>query len=123
MPERTNRTILYPSPAMLLLARELRKHQTPAEAKLWAVLRGRGLDGWKFKRQVPIGPYIVDFFCEKAGLIIELDGGQHLEQAEYDAGRTGYLQENGFRVLRFWNNDVTKNFNDVIAAIQDALKQ
>lgn len=77
MADPSNRAILYPTEIMLQRARELRKRQTPEEAKLWAVLRSRGLDGYKFKRQVPIGHFVVDFFCEESNLVIELDGGQH----------------------------------------------
>ena len=122
MADPSNRAILYPTEIMLQRARELRKRQTPEEAKLWAVLRSRGLDGYKFKRQVPIGHFVVDFFCEEANLVIELDGGQHQAQEEYDSERTIFLQNNGFRVIRFWNNDVKSSFNDVIVAIQFALK-
>jgi very-short-patch-repair endonuclease len=118
----SRRAILCPSAIMLQRARELRKQQTPEERKLWTVLRNRGLDGYKFKRQVPIDIFIVDFLCEEANLIIELDGGQHLEQEEYDTARTQFLKENGFRVIRFWNNDVKNFFNAVIEAIQLALK-
>ena len=74
MADPSNRAILYPTAPMLQRARDLRKRQTPEEAKLWAVLRSRGLDGYKFKRQVPIGHFVVDFFCEEANLAIELDG-------------------------------------------------
>jgi very-short-patch-repair endonuclease len=116
------RKILNPSTEMLQRARELRKQQTPEERKLWLVLRNRGLDGYKFKRQVPIASFIVDFLCEEANLIIELDGGQHLEQEDYDTARTQFLEEYGFRVIRFWNNEVENSFNEVVVAIQLALK-
>jgi very-short-patch-repair endonuclease len=87
-------------------ARALRRNMTDAERKLWQHLRDRQTGSCKFRRQVPIGPYIVDFICFEKGLIVELDGGQHAEQEEYDAERTKWLQSRGYRVLRFWNNDV-----------------
>ncbi|MFC7301205.1 endonuclease domain-containing protein [Cognatiluteimonas weifangensis] len=87
-------------------ARTLRTHATDAERKLWQSLRGRQLFGFKFRRQYPIAGYIADFACPEAGLVIELDGGQHLEQTDYDAERTRKLAVNGYRVMRFWNDDV-----------------
>ena len=84
-------------------ARDLRKQQTRVEARLWAALRDRRLGGWKWRRQVPLGPFIADFVCAELMLIVELDGGQHFEAAPYDARRTGYLEGLGYRVLRFWN--------------------
>ena len=98
-------------------ARELRKGQTDAERRLWWLLRNRQLDGRKFRRQVPIGDYIVDFACIEAKLIIELDGGQHSETRSYDEKRTKQLEENGFVVLRFWNNDVLTNSEGVVEEI------
>ncbi|MCH8240404.1 MAG: DUF559 domain-containing protein, partial [Proteobacteria bacterium] len=83
-------------------ARDLRTRQSDAEAKLWRALRDRRLDGFKFKRQAPRGRYIVDFLCAEAGLVIEVDGGQHAEaQARRDEIRTKFLEKEGFRVLRF----------------------
>ncbi|MDO8377695.1 endonuclease domain-containing protein [Phenylobacterium sp.] len=87
-------------------ARSLRATQTHAEARLWHVLRARRLGGWKWRRQVPVGPYIADFLCLEAALVVELDGGQHSETLAYDARRTAYLQAQGFRVIRFWNSYV-----------------
>jgi len=84
-------------------ARALRKELTPAERKLWAYLRGNKLNGVNFRRQHAIGNYIVDFVSIKKKLIIELDGSQHLEQTEYDNVRTGYLESQGYEVIRFWN--------------------
>ena len=109
------------TPKIFANAKELRKNQTPAEQKLWSALRSDQL-GVNFRRQHAIGPYIVDFVCLKQKLILELDGGQHLEQEQYDAERTQFLQAKGYRVLRFWNNDVMKNLNGVISAVQDALR-
>jgi len=101
---------------------ELRKELTPAERKLWSYLRNDQL-GVSFRRQHAIGKYITDFCSPKANLIIELDGGQHLEQEEYDQARTEYLESLGYKVVRFWNNDVLKNIEGVILVIMDALKE
>ena len=101
-------------------ARALRKELTPAERKLWAALRQKQL-GVKFRRQHAIGPYITDFCCIREKLVIEVDGSQHLDQEDYDAERTAYLEARGYRVLRFWNNHILKNLNGVIKVIQEAL--
>ncbi len=103
-------------------ARRLRKELTPAERKLWSVLRGNKLNGVSFRRQHAIGNYIVDFVSIKKKLIIELDGSQHLEQTEYDAERTKYLESQGYQVIRFWNNLVENELNSVIRSIEMALK-
>jgi len=100
---------------------ELRKESTPAERKLWARLRNNQL-GVNFRRQHAIGNYIPDFCSPKAKLIIELDGSQHLEQEAYDRERTEYLESQGYKVVRFWNNDVLNDTEGVILAIMDALK-
>jgi very-short-patch-repair endonuclease len=89
-------------------ARELRKNLTEAELTLWKHLRLRQFGGYKFRRQQPIGKYIVDFVCLEKRLIIEVDGGQHSEQVSYDLERSAWLEEQGFRVLRFWDNQVLK---------------
>ena len=102
-------------------ARALRKELTLAERKFWSVLRGNKLNGVSFRRQHAIGHYIVDFVSIKHKLIIELDGSQHLEQAEYDEERTRYLESQGYRVVRFWNNQIEKEINGVIQAIEMAL--
>ena len=94
-------------------ARTLRINHTEAEARLWSRLRNRSLDGFKFRRQIAVDPFIVDFLCSEAMLIVELDGGQHAEQTDADARRTTYLEERGYRVLRFWNNDVLSNTDGV----------
>jgi very-short-patch-repair endonuclease len=103
-------------------ARTLRRLSTDAEKRLWAALRNRRLDGWKFRRQTWIGPYVADFVCTEAGLVIEADGGQHAEAVAYDTQRSGWLAEEGFRVLRFWNNDVLTNTDGVLRAILGALR-
>ncbi|HEX7777068.1 MAG TPA: endonuclease domain-containing protein [Parvibaculum sp.] len=102
-------------------ARGLRANQTDAEKRLWSRLRNRALSGFKFKRQIPIGPYIVDFLCEEHRLVVELDGGQHDERAAKDAMRTQYLEGQRYRVIRFWNNDALANTEGVLTMILDAL--
>jgi len=104
-------------------AGELRRELTPAERKLWAYLRGNKLNGVNFRRQHAIGNYIVDFVSIKKKLVIELDGSQHLEQAEYDIQRTRYLESSGYKVIRFWNNDVLNNVNGVFHVIAIALEE
>jgi very-short-patch-repair endonuclease len=101
-------------------ARELRRNPTDAERHLWVRLRQKQLGGFRFRRQQPIGAYIVDFFCPEAALIIELDGGQH-DGSDRDAARTKWLEERGYRVLRFWNNEALSNTDGVLLAIHRAL--
>ena len=103
--------------------RSLRTFGTDAERLLWSRLRGRRLEKQKFRRQVWLGNYIVDFICLDANLIIEADGGQHAEQMEYDDRRTAFLEKEGFRVLRFWNNDVLTNLDGVLQVITNALNK
>src|SRR5580658_10573018 len=90
----------------------LRQNATDAERRLWAVLRHRQLQGYKFRRQRPIGRFIVDFACTKHHLVIEADGGQHSDNAADDE-RTAWLESQGWRVLRFWNNDILSNIEGV----------
>jgi lysyl-tRNA synthetase class 2 len=104
-------------------ARRLRRNQTDAERVLWFRLRDRRLAGWKFKRQVPIDRFIVDFFCADGKLIVELDGGQHDKNREQDADRTKILEAMGYLVLRFWNHDVLQNTNGVLEEILSTLPQ
>ena len=99
---------------------ELRKELTPAERKLWAIIRNDQL-GVSFRRQHAIGNYIPDFVCIEKKLIIELDGSQHLDQQEYDEERTKYLELHGYKVIRFWNHDVMNRINSVVTVILDAL--
>ena len=105
-----------------LQARELRQNATPAERLMWRALRER-LPEHKWRRQMPVGPYFVDFACFADRLIIELDGGQHGSEASqaYDAARTQFLEREGYRVLRFWNNDLMDNAEGVLAIIAAAL--
>jgi very-short-patch-repair endonuclease len=98
-------------------ARTLRSNSTEAERKLWANLRDRRLGGFKFVRQEPVGPYIADFACRDADLIVELDGSQHVADAAYDERRSQVLAEHGYRVLRFWNNNALGDTEAVLAAI------
>ena len=100
-------------------ARELRKRLTDVERKLWWQLRDRQLANFKFRRQRPIGPYVVDFICEEAMLIVELDGSQHKEatNADHDAARTAYLESRGYLVIRVWNTDVNLNIDGVLTSI------
>jgi len=104
-------------------AKQLRRNMTPEEWRLWHAVKAKRLAGAKFRRQVPIGPYVADFVCAAARLIIEIDGSQHGERIEADAERTRYLEEMGYRVLRFWNNEVASNLDGVIRSIENALKQ
>jgi len=103
-------------------ARELRKNPTDVEQSLWKHLRLHQIGGYKFRRQTPIGSYIVDFVCFENRLIIELDGGHHNQQGNYDAQRTEWLERQGFRVMRFWNNWLLEDIEAVKLAIFEALK-
>jgi adenine-specific DNA-methyltransferase len=111
------------SPELKDRARSLRRGSTDAEALLWRHLRGRNLAGARFRRERPIGPYIVDFYCPERGLIIELDGGQHSlrDQAAYDAERTAYLVGYGLTVLRFTDRDALQKTQAVMEAILRAV--
>jgi very-short-patch-repair endonuclease len=104
-------------------ARRLRRGQTDAERVLWFRLRDRRLAGWKFKRQVPIDRFVVDFFCADAKLIVELDGGQHDPYRERDENRTKVLEAMGYLVLRFWNHNVMRNTNGVLEEILSTVDQ
>ena len=98
-------------------ARSLRKNQTDVEQLVWKHLRNRQLYNYKFRRQFPIEPYVADFACLELKLIIELDGGQHACQINYDEQRSLFLEQRGFKVLRFWNNDVIENTVGVLDVI------
>ena len=100
-------------------ARELRRDETDAEKKLWSRLRGRRLDGLKFRRQFPLGPFFADFCALETKLIIEVDGGQPAVQRDKDGSRTESLTKQGFRVLRFWNNEV---LGSIDAVCEEVLK-
>ena len=111
-------------PRLLTYAREMRHEQTDAESKLWHLLRNRRLAGFKFRRQVPIGGYIVDFYCHEAKLGVELDGGQHNEylDKDYDDRRSQALaQSDGLRIVRFWNHTMLKDPDVVLESIYEYL--
>ena len=103
-------------------ARDLRKNQTDAEQRIWNHLRLRQMGGYKFRRQQPIGKYIVDFVCLEKRLIIEVDGGQHDDQGLYDAKRDSWLSSQGFHILRFWNNEIFNELDAVKEKIFEILK-
>jgi very-short-patch-repair endonuclease len=111
------------TPKIFARAKELHRNMSPAEAKLWKHLRAHRMDGVHFRNQHAIGNYIVDFCAPRGKLIIELDGSQHLEQQDYDEERTKYLEARGYRVLRFWNNDVINNIDAVLQVVWSALKE
>jgi very-short-patch-repair endonuclease len=102
-------------------SRELRLNATPAERKLWEQLSARKLAGVRFNRQFPIGPFICDFVSRSAKLVIEVDGGQHAVDVAKDEARTAYLQAQGYRVIRFWNNDVLDRIEGVVTEIERVL--
>ena len=105
------------------LARKLRKNQTDAEQILWLNLKNRRLLNYKFRRQFVIEPYIADFVCLELKLIIELDGSQHIEQAEPDAERTLFLKQQGFKLIRIWNNDLFNQIEAVLEFIRQAVME
>ena len=98
-------------------ARKLRSNQTDAERRLWQFLRNRQLRGFKFRRQYPMPPFIGDFVCVEAGLVIEIDGGQHLLDQSRDAVRARFLESIGYRTVRYWDNDVLLRTGEVLEAI------
>lgn len=104
-------------------ARALRSNPTEAERALWKHLRMRQIEGHKFRRQQPLGRYVVDFVCLEKKLIVELDGGQHAEQVARDTERTAWLERQGFRVLRFWNHQVLNETDAVREAIREVLSR
>ena len=107
-----------------ILARKLRKNLTPQERKIWNLLKNHQFHGLEFRRQHPIGDYVVDFVCRKQKLIIEIDGGQHNfeENKIYDIERSSYLNKLEFKVLRFWNNDIDGNIDGVFEIIENHLQ-
>jgi len=99
-------------------AKQLRQTQTPAEQKLWQALRGRKLNGLKFRRQHPIGHFIVDFYCPECKLVVEVDGAIHQQRQDYDTTRTKHLEAYGYRVIRYQNQDVMTNLEVVLEEIR-----
>src|SRR5579863_8269125 len=102
-------------------ARQLRRDQTDAEARLWYRVRERRLEGFRFRRQFPIGNFMVDFCCGEQWLVVEVDGGQHMEREAADRSRSQLIEARGYRVLRFWNSDVLSNLDGVLEQILAAL--
>ncbi len=103
-------------------ARALRHELSDAERALWKHLRNRSLGGAKFRRQHPIGPFIADFCCVEARLIVEIDGGQHDEQVKQDGRRPAFMTAQGYRVIRFWNNEVLQSLEGVLQRIEAEVK-
>ena len=102
-------------------ARKLRRNSTEVERKLWHRIRDKQIEEFRFRRQRPIGKYIVDFICLDAKLIVELDGGQHATSDEYDKSRTAFLESLGYRVVRFWDNEVIENMDGVLRRLHENL--
>ena len=107
------------SAELLERAREMRLKMAPAERLLWFCLRDRRLGGFKFRRQVPIGPFVADFYCAECTLIVESDGASHFERQQYDADRTAWLTDHGHSVVRYENQDVYEFLDSVLSAILD----
>ena len=111
------------TPGNIRQARKLRERQTPHEHELWQQLRAKRFSGYKFRRQQPLGRFVVDFVCFSKKLILEIDGGQHAEAAEHDAQRDALLKQGGYRILRFWNNEWTEQQDAVLETIWLALQE
>ena len=107
--------------SLIPFARQLRSNATEAEKLLWKHLRAKRFEGFKFKRQKPIGRYIVDFVCLEKRLVIEVDGGQHMDDATRDVNRSEWIEQQGYRVMRFWNNDVLSNIEGVLFTVEKEL--
>ena len=107
--------------SIVATARKLRRSSTDVERKLWHRIRDKQIEGFRFRRQRPIGKFIVDFICLDARLIVELDGGQHAEVVAYDERRKAFLESLGYRVLRFWNSDVLENMEGVLERVREEL--
>ena len=118
-----NKLFLNDDSVLQARAKNLRQNMSEAETRLWHHLRAGRLNGYKFRRQQPMGNYIVDFVCVTPKLIIEADGGQHAEQAEYDQARSLYLNGLGFTVLRFWNDEILRQTDEVLAEILRVLQE
>ena len=103
-------------------ARTLRQNMTDAERRVWQILRSHQMNGYRFRRQAPIGRYIADFVCHEARLIVEIDGGQHDRSSLREAECAGFLQNEGYRILRFWNTEVLANLDGVHEAFVEELR-
>ncbi|MDH4138607.1 MAG: DUF559 domain-containing protein [Anaerolineae bacterium] len=108
------------TPEIEAAARRLRRNMTPAEKKLWEALKGKKLGGLKFRAQHPVGPFILDFYCPACKLAVELDGGVHEERAEYDEARAQQLEDYGYRIIRFRNEEVLTDLRTVLERILQA---
>jgi very-short-patch-repair endonuclease len=108
------------TPDLVIAARQLRQNLTPAEQTLWQALKNRQLNGLRFRCQHPLGSFIVDFYCPQCRLIVEVDGSIHSQQVEYDLARTKHLNQFGYQVVRFSNQDVMTNLNSVLQQIVTA---
>jgi very-short-patch-repair endonuclease len=113
----------HPVEGALARARILRQNMTEAERRVWQILRLHQMNGHKFRRQVPIGRYIADFVCHEARLIVEIDGGHHDRSSLREAERSGFPQHEGYRILRFWNNEVLANLDGVHETIANELRR
>jgi very-short-patch-repair endonuclease len=113
----------HPAEGAHARARALRQNMTEAERRVWQILRSHQMNGHKFRRQVPIGCYIGDFVCHELRLIVEIDGGQHERSSSSETERSRFLQDEGYRVLRFWNNDVLENLDGVHETIAEELSR
>jgi very-short-patch-repair endonuclease len=111
----------HPPDGAAARARSLRQNMTEAEIRVWQMLRAHRMNGHKFRRQVPIGRYIADFVCHEARLVVEIDGGQHDSSSPRETERSGFLQQEGYRILRFWNNEVLANPDGVCETIVNEL--
>ncbi len=111
----------HPVDGARVRARTLRQNMTEAERRVWQILRSHQMNGYRFRRQVPIGRSIADFACHEARLIVEIDGGEHDRSSPREAERSGFLQNEGYRILRFWNNEVLANLDGVHQTIADEL--
>ena len=114
---------MAPTPPSVARARRLRRAGTDAEKTLWRRLRAHQIFGAKFRRQERVGPFIVDFCCLDPKLVVEVDGGQHAERMDADAKRTAYLERCGYRVVRFWNGDVLRETDAVVARIAEEVER
>ena len=108
------------SPDHTSLAKNLRRNSTDTERLLWKHLRSKQIEGLKFRRQEPIGKYIVDFVCFEKKIIVEADGGQHASELVKDSLRSDWLKNEGFKILQFWNNDILQNTEGVLETIREA---
>jgi len=117
--DKTTPRIRGTTPEIEAAARRLRRNMTPAEQKLWDALKGRQLDGLKFRPQHPVGPFILDFWCPARKLVVELDGGSHAGREAEDEARTQQLQDYGYRVIRFRNAEVLADLPSVLGRIRE----